>query len=124
MTRLKDIPIKDRLLSKIDIQSNGCWIWKGSIQGDGRYGTFKFNGKYSNPQRASYTIFKKEIPEGYVIINCCGSTLCLNPDHLESVTKEQQLNRVKSYHKIMRHSKSSNNEFNWKKINKELQNTN
>lgn len=80
---------KDRFLEFV-IQggnSDDCWQWKGNVQHHG-YGTFAlkvegFRGKAMRAHRASYILFKGEIPTDKVIRHLCNNKLCVNPKHLE-----------------------------------------
>ncbi len=80
---------KDRFLSFIDRENNaaGCWKWIGNVQHHG-YGTFAFKNagfksKAIRAHRASYILFKGDIPQGMLVRHLCNNKLCVNPDHLE-----------------------------------------
>ena len=72
--------LKDRLLSGC-INTGGCWIWSKSVASSG-YGQIRLNYKNLRANRASYMVFKGEIPDGMVIRHTCDNKLCINPDHL------------------------------------------
>jgi hypothetical protein len=74
------LPIEERFLEKV-IKTDGCWIWASSKNNDG-YGHFRFGGKMVRAHRASYHLFRGEIPEGCVIAHKCDNPGCVNPDHL------------------------------------------
>ena len=64
-------------------KSNECWLWNGA--GKGRksdYGSFTFRGKGMRAHRASYFIYKGEIPERMLVLHKCDIPRCVNPDHL------------------------------------------
>jgi hypothetical protein len=82
-----------RFFAQVVKQSDGCWIWTGSTDGKGRYGSFQFDGRNLRTHRASYEWAKGPIPEGRVLDHLCKTTLCVNPDHLEPVT--QHLNIIR-----------------------------
>lgn len=72
---------RDRFLRKITINpTTGCWEWHGAW-GWGGYGVFKL-GKMQTSHRASYQIFKGEIPKGLWVLHKCDVRKCVNPDHL------------------------------------------
>lgn len=81
--------IIERIKRMTSVDSNGCWLWRGSVR-DG-YGRTKIPNSRLNASvhRLSYSVFKKEIPEGLVIDHLCRVRGCVNPDHLEPVTKRE-----------------------------------
>jgi hypothetical protein len=66
-----------------------CWYWHGP--NNGRYGCFSHNGKNWLAHRASYTLFKGEIPKGLVVRHTCHITKCVNPDHLLAGTQQENI---------------------------------
>ena len=66
----------------------GCWRWTGVRTHDG-YGTL-FEG-YAH--RVSYELFVGPIPEGLEVDHLCNNRCCVNPEHLEPVTREENIRR-------------------------------
>ena len=65
----------------------GCWIWQGQVSNSG-YGRLKQMQddktlQMVSAQSASYRAFIGSLPDGYLVKQCCGNRLCINPDHLE-----------------------------------------
>ena len=85
----------ERFESKID-KSGDCWEWLGTIYKTG-YGQFKVKKKQYLAHRWSYEHYVGPIPEGLVIDHLCRNRSCVNPDHLEPVTNEENLYRGKGY---------------------------
>lgn len=62
--------------------ATGCWEWTGPSSRE--YGHHNGEGAY----RYSYRLLVGPIPDGLHIDHLCRNTLCVNPAHLEAVTRE------------------------------------
>ncbi len=88
---------KERLLSKVVVGDNGCWVWTGSRRRDG-YCNFttchgRGNRKTTMVHRASYEMFVGPIPSGLTLDHLCRNRACCNPEHLEPVTQRENILR-------------------------------
>ena len=72
--------------------SDGCWEWLGCKDGDG-YGMFRFEGYMRRAHRWGYELLVSKVPEGLVLDHLCRNPSCVNPDHLEPVTNQENLDR-------------------------------
>jgi hypothetical protein len=79
-----------RFESKINKERNGCWLWTGTITKRG-YGQFKLNGKMASAHRVSYELTFGKIAENLHVRHKCRNTACVNPDHLELGTREDNM---------------------------------
>lgn len=87
---------EDRFYNQIRISDNGCWIWIGTTLKSSGYGIFHVinaQGKWQNvlAHLWSYKHFGGRIPEGFEIHHQCTNVSCVNPEHLETVTKPQHM---------------------------------
>lgn len=88
-TKRRTVPqyIKDKTS-----QVKGCWIWSGKSTNVG-YGlaTYLVDGEWKriSAHRLAYLTFVGEIPEGLVLDHLCRNRKCVNPDHLEAVTQQE-----------------------------------
>jgi hypothetical protein len=80
--------VKAKLLTKIQVLDNGCWIYLGNTN-DGGYPTWRPypTSKVEYVHRCSYEIFNGPIPEGLEPDHTCKRRNCINPEHLEAVTR-------------------------------------
>lgn len=73
--------IKQRLLSKYEIDSNGCWLFTGYIDELG-YGIISRNHIACKAHRISWEVNVGIIPEGLNVLHKCDVRRCINPKHL------------------------------------------
>lgn len=76
-----------RFMAKVQ-KTETCWTWTAYKNPKG-YGSF--DDTYAH--RWSYEHYKRAIPQGWQIDHLCKVTSCVNPDHLEAVTLEENLRR-------------------------------
>ncbi len=75
-----------RFWDKVKIVASGCWEWQGTLSRG--YGDFYVRQqKTAKAHRLTYNYFKGEIPQGLEIDHLCRNKRCVNPDHLEVVTR-------------------------------------
>lgn len=72
---------------------SGCWLWMGCKMRNG-YGQMGFGGKHYSAHRFSYEEIKGAIPIGMELDHLCRVRNCVNPDHLEPVTRSENLKRA------------------------------
>lgn len=84
-----------RLMGYVSLgHEGGCWIWTGRRHGSGRrYGGFTFRGRQVYAHRAAYELFVGPIAGGLELDHLCRNGLCVNPDHLEPVTHQENVRR-------------------------------
>lgn len=73
-------------------EETGCWLWTGGTRGG--YGRLKLTDYGTmEAHRASYELHKGKIPEGMQLDHLCRNRSCINPDHLEPVTLQENIRR-------------------------------
>lgn len=82
-------PLSERLWRRAVIMDNGCWQWTGYTMKNG-YGLIE---KHTLVHRLAYELTRGPIPEGLDLDHLCKNRACLNPDHLEAVTRRVNLLR-------------------------------
>lgn len=81
-------PLSSDPLSRV---SSNCWIWTGGTDGGDR----ERYGRYLNQSahRVAYESEVGTIPKGMDLDHLCRVRLCVRPDHLEPVTRRENLLR-------------------------------
>ena len=69
-----------------------CWEWKGAINSRG-HGIFWFEKRLQTAHSVSYRLFVSHIPSGLEIDHLCRVRHCVNPEHLEAVTHQENMAR-------------------------------
>lgn len=88
--------LRERIEAKVErIPESGCWIWVGSVKRNG-YGHMK--ALHSNgtapAHRVVYEVYRGPIPRGMDLDHLCRVRCCVNPLHLEPVTRHENLRRA------------------------------
>ena len=73
---------------KVETLSTGCWEWTGHVNNAG-YGRVK--NDYAH--RLAYEMFVGPIPDGADLDHLCRRRSCVNPAHLEPVTRSENVRR-------------------------------
>jgi hypothetical protein len=63
----------------------GCWNWTGHLS-QGKYGSFRRDGKEWYAHRWFWVQRNGEVPDGCELHHTCENKRCCNPDHLKAVT--------------------------------------
>ena len=85
-------PARLRFHQRIVIDELECWIWQGTSNGSG-YGMISVHGRTVCAHRYAYELYVGMIPRGYDLDHLCRRRLCVNPDHLECVTRRENVRR-------------------------------
>lgn len=90
-------PIADRLADlSIPEPNTGCLLWCGVVKKNG-YGTIgvKVDGRWQtkHAHRVAYEATVGPIDPGFDLDHKCRNRACINPDHLEPVTRSVNLSR-------------------------------
>jgi len=81
----------DRFWSKVD-KSESCWIFTASGNKWG-YGQFWYQGKFTGAHRFSYFLEHGEIKSKLEIHHICRNRRCVNPKHLEAISRQEHNRR-------------------------------
>lgn len=81
----------DDIWAKVD-KTDTCWLWTGHINTSG-YGQIRWGGPKARAHRIAYELEVGPIPEGLELDHLCRVRHCVNPSHLEPVTRRVNVHR-------------------------------
>ena len=88
------VNLPDRITSKIMPEPNsGCWLWTASLDRHGYGQIMMGRGNLRRAHRIVYEHERGPIPAGLDLDHKCRNRACVNPDHLEPVTRVINLQR-------------------------------
>jgi hypothetical protein len=95
---------EERFWSKVDA-SGDCWTWVAARHGESGYGVYSVRHKNILAHRYAYEQLVGPIPEELDLDHLCRNPPCVNPDHLEPVTRRENLRRGKHVYRDRTHCK-------------------
>ncbi|MEU6543900.1 HNH endonuclease signature motif containing protein [Streptomyces sp. NPDC046859] len=84
--------LEQKIFSRITEAKSGCWLWTGTRVGTG-YGQLDIAGRKRPAHRVVYEFLIGEIPGGLDLDHLCRVRHCVNPWHLEPVTRQVNIIR-------------------------------
>ena len=112
-------PLEDRFWEKVDRRSpDECRLWKRAISKWTGYGGFTLGSKSITAHRASYLLFKGEIPAGLQVLHDCDVRACVNPAHLHVGTLADNMREMVERGRSARGDRSKGAENGRKSANK------
>ncbi|MFG2046124.1 HNH endonuclease signature motif containing protein [Micromonospora sp. NPDC048935] len=104
--------VVQRFWVKVDT-SGVCWEWIASVNSDG-YGTFNSGAGTVGAHRFAWQLLVGPVPYQLELDHLCVNRRCVNPDHLEPVSRQENLRRMgrsRSLYCLRGHRRSENRYF-------------
>lgn len=85
--------LPQRIAARIAVDDSGCWLWTGALSDTG-YGSVMYDRRIQSTHRLAYTLLVDGIGDGLVLDHLCEVRRCMNPQHLEPVTRAENNRRA------------------------------
>jgi hypothetical protein len=83
----------DRFFAKVTaVAHTACWHWRATLKADG-YGQVCIDKRTRRAHRVAYEMAIGPIPDNLDLDHRCRERSCVNPAHLEPVTRAENLRR-------------------------------
>ena len=91
---MKRPPLAERIAAKSKLDpKTGCLVWQGLLGLTGGYGRISVNDRDRYVHRVAWELANGPVPEGFELDHLCRNRACLNLDHLEIVTRRENVRR-------------------------------
>ena len=89
---MNTLDLPERFQRRITVDPSGCWLWD-AVNWAGYCQTLVLDGSKMVPHRATYLLLVGVIRDGLDLDHLCRVRNCVNPKHLEPVTRSENLRR-------------------------------
>lgn len=105
-----------RNLERLVIKKDGCWEWQGDIENNGYARLSIRDVPARHAHRASYLLYKGEIPEGLQVNHLCHVRSCCNPEHLYLGSQKENMKDKIDLDRQAKGSKNGNSKLTEKQV--------
>lgn len=84
--------VLSRVLPRV-VFDGDCWIWQGALQASGQVPSMRWGNSVINVRRLLLLAQGRKI-DGLVVTYTCGHRLCVQPDHIQVMTRKSLQRRT------------------------------
>ena len=84
-----------RFMRRVEVSADGCWRWTGPLDPRFGYARTSIACVRMGVHEAAFVLFVGPVPEGLELDHLCRVRHCCNPLHLEAVTREENMRRMR-----------------------------
>ncbi len=94
-----DTRLPDRFWAKVVVGTGGCWLWQATCFNGSGYGGFWVSADKSMrcAHKVAFQALVAPVAPGLDLDHLCRVKQCCNPDHLEPVTRAENVRRDHVY---------------------------
>lgn len=91
--KLRNLTPLEVVAARTRVTEVGCWEWQGA-RGPRGYGQVQYRNVLYLAHRFSYAAHGGDLDPDLTLDHLCRNTCCVNPDHLEQVTRSENCSRA------------------------------
>lgn len=84
-----------RFMRRVEVSADGCWRWTGPLDTKFGYARTSIACVRMGAHEAAFVLFVGQVPAGLELDHLCRVRHCVNPLHLEAVTREENMRRMR-----------------------------
>ncbi len=89
-----DPKVAQRFVAKVDLSApSGCWLWTAAKRSGTGHPVFSVGKLSTSANRWLYVWLVGPIPAGHDLDHLCRNPPCVNPEHMEAVSHQENLQR-------------------------------
>jgi len=89
--KITDAEYFDRLKSRVKIDADGCWLWRGFVNPGNGYGEMSYRNSAIRVHRLAFKLAGGNLRDDLDVCHSCDKPTCCNPAHLWQGTAKENM---------------------------------